>query len=504
MFRKRCITAYFLILLFLFAPFADAHTYRISVLVDTDMALDDIRAIAMLLNSDMADIPLIVSSDGAASPEAGCRNLGILLKYLKRKGTKIAIGELLGKPAPPWRAWSENLKWPEARAGAAELPACSPAAETIVDTLNSSDKSVLYLCLGPLTNLADALKLNAKIKDKISRVVYYGGHPDDSSPGWNTSRDPDSARFVFDSGLKIYSMILPKERLLHFDQELYKQIGGLNTAAARLVSSIHRTPQVRKLLLEEHFFVWDELPVIFLNQPSLFKFSPSAGHNHVMTLAAFESKDVRNTYIKLLGYSRDFHLSARHSVVLKAFPDEPALFKNDISPQVRKIIGKYGLEEWKACFLTNELHGHLGIYSLIGAKMGIRAREILEAPFDTLEVISLAGNSPPLSCMNDGLQVSTGASLGRGAIKISDGSPQPAGIFIYKNEKLTLRIKKELLNRIRTDIKAALKEHGGLNAEYFAHIRKLSIDYWVELDRREIFDEFRGAVDSGASLNTIE
>ena len=97
--------------------------------------------------------------------------------------------------------------------------------------------------------------------------------------------------------------------------------------------------------------------------------------------------------------------------------------------------------------------------------------------------------------MNDGLQVSTGASLGRGAIKISDGAPQHAAIFIYKNQKLTLRMKKELLSKIKADIRAALKKYGGLNAEYFAHIRKLSIDYWIELDRKEIFDEFRGTLD---------
>jgi len=360
-----------------------------------------------------------------------------------------------------------------------------------VDTLNSSDESILYLCLGPLTNLAEALKLSAKIKDKISRVVYYGGHPDDPNPGWNTRRDPDSARFVFDSGLKIYSMSLPREKLLQFDQKLHKQIEGLDTAAARLVAGIHRSSLVRNLLSEGHFYVWDEMPVIFLNRPSLFKFSSSAGHDHVMTLATFETEDVRDAYLKLLRHAGDLHLSARHSVVFKAFPDEPAFFRKDVSPHVKKIIEKYGLEEWKACLLTNEFHRHLGIFSLIGAKMGIRAREILEAPFDTLEVVSLAGNSPPLSCMNDGLQVSTGASLGRGTIKISDGSPQPAAIFIYKNQELTLRIKKELLNRIRADIKVALKEFGGLNAEYFAHIRKLSIDYWIELDRRKIFDEFR-------------
>jgi pyrimidine-specific ribonucleoside hydrolase len=157
---------------------------------------------------------------------------------------------------------------------------------------------------------------------------------------------------------------------------------------------------------------------------------------------------------------------------------------------VRKIIVKHGLEEWKACLLTNELHRHLGTYSLIGAKMGIRAREILEAPFDTLEVVSSAGSSPPLSCMNDGLQVSTGASLGRGTIKIADGSPKPEAVFVRGNQKVTLKIKKEVLDKIKADIQKALKTYGGLNQEYFAHIRQLSVDYWRDLDRKEIFDEF--------------
>ena len=498
MLRRRYITASFLIWLCLFTPFAGAHTYRIPTLVDTDMALDDVRAIAMLLNSDIADIPLMVTSDGAASPQAGCRNLEMLLKYFKRKGTKSASGKLLGKPVPAWRSWSENVKWPESQGGTAgELPACSPAAETIVNTLNSAGESVLYLCLGPLTNLADALKLCAKIKDKISRVVYYGSHPDDPSPGWNTSRDPDSARLVFNSGLKIYSMNLSQEKLLKFDQNLHRKIKGLDTTAARLVAEIHQGPMVNKRLLEGHFYVWDEMPVIFMNQPALFKFEPSIRHDHVMRLVAFESEKVRDAYLKLLSHAGDLHLSARHSVVLKEFPSDPSLFKKDVGPHVKKAIEKYGLEEWKACLLTNELHRHLGIYSLIGAKMGIRAREILDAPFDTLEVISSAGNSPPLSCMNDGLQVSTGASLGRGTITVHDGLTQPAATFIYKNQKLTLKVKTELLNRIRADIKAALKEYGGLSREYFAHIRKLSIAYWLDLDRKTIFDEFRESVDSG-------
>ena len=181
-------------------------------------------------------------------------------------------------------------------------------------------------------------------------------------------------------------------------------------------------------------------------------------------------------------------LEPRKTVVLQEFPTDPALFREDVRQYVKKIIQRHGLEEWKACVLTNELHRHLGIYSLVGAKMGTRAREILEAPFDAVDVISLAGSQRPLSCMNDGLQASTGASIGRAAITIAHVK-QPAAIFLYKHKKITLRIKEKVVNQIKADIKAALKKYGGLTPEYFAHIRTLSLEYWLEWDRKKIFDE---------------
>ena len=107
---------------------------------------------------------------------------------------------------------------------------------------------------------------------------------------------------------------------------------------------------------------------------------------------------------------------SRQPVCLKAYPTDPALFNETLGPFVKQIIERHGLEEWKATLLTNEMHRHLGLWSIIGAKMGVRAREILNAPFDHLEVISFAGYQPPFSCLNDGIQISTGSSLGRGTI----------------------------------------------------------------------------------------
>ncbi len=72
MIKKRFVILFTLGLLF-FAPCLNAHTYKVSLMADTDMALDDTRTLVMLLNSDMTDIRLIVSSDGASSPQAGAR-----------------------------------------------------------------------------------------------------------------------------------------------------------------------------------------------------------------------------------------------------------------------------------------------------------------------------------------------------------------------------------------------------------------------------------------------
>jgi pyrimidine-specific ribonucleoside hydrolase len=154
---------------------------------------------------------------------------------------------------------------------------------------------------------------------------------------------------------------------------------------------------------------------------------------------------------------------------------------------VTRIIKKHGIEEWKACVLTNELHRHLGIYSLVGAKMGVRARELLKAPLDTLSVHSHAGGNPPLSCLNDGLQVSTGASLGRGTIHISETATEPAATFTYKDKRMVIKIKESIVQQIKKDIQKAIKKYGNLTPEYFAYIRRLSIRYWEELDRTKIF-----------------
>jgi pyrimidine-specific ribonucleoside hydrolase len=67
--------------------------------------------------------------------------------------------------------------------------------------------------------------------------------------------------------------------------------------------------------------------------------------------------------------------------------------------------------------------------------MGIRARDYFGISPDLLEIGSYSGSVEPFSCMNDGLQVSTGATLGQGSIHlINDTIARPKAVFTYGNQ----------------------------------------------------------------------
>ena len=61
---------------------------------------------------------------------------------------------------------------------------------------------------------------------------------------------------------------------------------------------------------------------------------------------------------------------------------------------------------------------------------------------------------PPLSCMNDGIQVSTGATPGHGLLTVkNEPSPTPAVEFTYMNRKIKLTLKPEIAvkDKFRTE-----------------------------------------------------
>ena len=465
---------------------ARAHDEIAPVIVDTDMALDDARALALLLGAPEVQIQGIVTSDGACPPDVGATNVLRLLRFLDRERIPVGTGRNLGKPAPPWAERSITLGW-------SDLP-CSTKASAgdavavLQRAFAASTNTVTWFCLGPMSNLAELLHRQPELKNRISRVYFYGGPPGAADPGWNTARDLEAARAVFASGLEIIAVQLPASQSLPFDAAMFEAIKQLEVPAARLIAGLHAHPNIQQLIDAKHFQTWDETAVLLFHEPWLGKLREPSPGSRVRLLESFQPDSARAVYVTELRLGGGS--TPRPLVTLREFPVAPELFQPDLQPLVNEILKRHGLEEWKVNVLTSELHRHLGLYSILGAKMGLRARELLGASLDELHVESLAGLRPPVSCFNDGLQTATGASLGRGNIRVPEtDKPQAAAVFTFGEQRVRMRVRDEAIKQIQTAIRAAIQQHGDLTPAYFAEVRRISLEAWRDLDRTKVFEE---------------
>jgi pyrimidine-specific ribonucleoside hydrolase len=175
-------------------------------------------------------------------------------------------------------------------------------------------------------------------------------------------------------------------------------------------------------------------------------------------------------------------------VAFDHFPREAHDFREDLRPLIEPIIEKHGEEEWEIVVLTHEFHRHLGIYSIIGAKMGLRARDYFQVGLDEMTVVSWAGRRPPISCLNDGLQVSTGATLGHGTISVPDNAtPAPRAQFTHEGTTITVELKQPYWDAIKKDIHQAVQQYGLQSPAYWRAVRVLGLRYWQQWSRHEIF-----------------
>jgi len=181
----------------------------------------------------------------------------------------------------------------------------------------------------------------------------------------------------------------------------------------------------------------------------------------------------------------------RQFQVLKTLPEEAAAYQGPAAALVAAgIPQRYGQEEWAAVVMAHEFHQHIGIMTVIGAKMAVRARELLNAPGRAVNVVTETGPQPPYSCAIDGIQAAIGSTYAQQLIAAPPvETPRLAATFEYKDRKVRLALKPAYAKRIGEQIQAAIEAHGDLTPAYFKAIEDFSYTVWAEFDRREIFLE---------------
>ena len=109
---------------------------------------------------------------------------------------------------------------------------------------------------------------------------------------------------------------------------------------------------------------------------------------------------------------------------------------------------------------TEEFHGHVGPFIVAGLKMGLLALEKLNAEkYSGMKVVVETGTTPPISCIVDGIQVSTGCTLGKGNIEVLSNN-KPTAIFTKKgdNQQIKIMLKDKWLQEIANVSEESMQE----------------------------------------------
>ena len=444
------------------------------VIIDTDGGIDDMRAITMLLASPDVRVLAITVSPGVLNITTVYIKVRSLLNSFYHEGVPVGINRNC-KFKPPDFLVALNTEWgKESGLYSENAPDC---IRLIKDILSIEKTKVSFICLGGMSTASLALKEISAFKQQVKEIIWSANGAA-YKEGFNCKIDLASAEKVLQGDIPV-RMVSGLGEAIYYNDGMIKAISEIQTIYADKISEFFRSE-----VAKSHKYSYtgnDEMVALFLHYPELFQ--------NDTKVDSFESSPEN---IKILR-EKSLIILAGETVaknqVIKEFSVDPSFYFADIEPFVTDIVNKYGTDEWISGVIANELHRHLGVFAIVGVKMGIRAREYFDTGVDEFRVTSFAGSIPPLSCMNDGLQVSTGATPGHGLLTVSsDTITRPVAEFTYMNRKIRLTLKSEITEKIISELKEINFVYGLDSNIYWELVRKNSIKYWLNLDRHDIFD----------------
>jgi pyrimidine-specific ribonucleoside hydrolase len=274
----------------------DATAQPYPLIIDTDVGVDDLMAIAFLLASPDVPIEAITIGTGLAHTGAGADNVLRLLALAGRDDIPVYVGRstpLAGDRAFPdeWRALSDELPGvhlPNARRAAETRP----AADFLADRLSSVQRPVAVLALGGLTNVAEAIGRSANGAAAVQRLVIMGGavhvagnlheagENENVTAEWNFHIDAEAARRVFASGLPIRLIPLDATDQVPLDRSYIDELQRARDAPlAGFVTQLLGI--VAPFMDVGNYYAWDPLAAVTLVDSSLVRAQPMSISIHV-------------------------------------------------------------------------------------------------------------------------------------------------------------------------------------------------------------------------------
>ena len=226
------------------------------IIFDTDFAFppqDDAMALFFVLNSPELDVLGITTVAGNRSVNVATADVLKILEATSRSEIPVyqgAAAPLLHK-GTEWDTkrhggWYANEPAPQPPGGFAVAKKLENqgAIDYLVATVMKYPGQVTILAIGPLTNIAMAMRMEPRFSGNVRQLVIMGGAIASLADGggnhtpnaeFNFYVDPEAAQIVLRSGIPIVLSPLNVSRKARFTKESYDKIVAVDTPITRLV-----------------------------------------------------------------------------------------------------------------------------------------------------------------------------------------------------------------------------------------------------------------------------
>ncbi|MGL4767007.1 MAG: nucleoside hydrolase [Formosimonas sp.] len=255
---------------------------KYKMIIDTDPGVDDALAIAFAAQHPEIELVGLTTVYGNVSVEQATKNAGFLVDLLDIKHVPVAKGEAVPSVQKP-HSFPDFV---HGKNGFGDIdvnyptdfaPIDESAADFIVRMINENPGEIVLVPVGPLANIAAALKKDPSIAQKVKQVVIMGGaaHVEGNvSPAaeaniWN---DPHAAQVVFEAawpivmvGLDVtYQTIMPNEPMERIAAAAPK-VGGFLQEICAFYANFYRN-----VAGFDGFSLHDPATVMYVTNPELF------------------------------------------------------------------------------------------------------------------------------------------------------------------------------------------------------------------------------------------
>ncbi|MFC5346084.1 nucleoside hydrolase [Brevundimonas staleyi] len=255
------------------------------MIIDCDPGVDDAVGLLLAFGSPELDLKAITTVGGNVPVEKTARNARIIRQVAGRDEVPVYAGA--ARPLVREPAGAGEFHGAEGLGDLAAVEPDAPVADgSAVDAIvrivmEAEPRSVALAVMGPMTNVALALRAEPKLAERLGPVVVMGGARAEggnitASAEFNIWADPDAAAEVFASGCEMVVFGLDATHQVRATEERIAAVEAVGNASADMAAAMLRFSQ----RIERTIVGWDAAPlhdpctVAWLLKPGLFKLTP--------------------------------------------------------------------------------------------------------------------------------------------------------------------------------------------------------------------------------------